>query len=388
VAERLIRLLERKALRPPAWRRKTEELEAACGADVYSVLLFILTHLDIPPRAAKKHWGRILELWERLNRSLPGGVDLRVAVLHYFLRTQKKLRNPTIVEIRILRQTQDSAIIDELTRLYNFRYFQDRLASEVHRSLRYGAPLALLMLDIDDFKAYNDTHGHLGGNVALRRLAGVLTRHLRDVDVVARYGGEEFALLLPNTPKAAALGVGEKVRGAVEAARVGRSRREGSRGLSVSVGIACVPGDAASARALVECADQALYVAKSKGKNQVRLYSDERRDFIRIDTALAGSFSLVAEHAQPLTTLNVSEGGVLFGTTQRLEVGVTLQVSLKLPPERRPVRCLARVVRVIEEAGGYEIGVRFIDMDKSHRRLFNRFVRSQARAARRGRSPR
>ena len=104
------------------------------------MLLFVLTQLDFPAEKARDHWLRILRQWEELNRRVPEKVDLRVAVLQYFLRSQRKLRNPAIVEIKILRQTQDSAIYDELTRLYNFRYFQDRVVSEVRRATRYDAP--------------------------------------------------------------------------------------------------------------------------------------------------------------------------------------------------------------------------------------------------------
>ena len=208
---------------------------------------------------------------------MPEKVDLRVAVLQYFLRSQRKLHNPAIVEIKILRRTQDSAIYDELTRLYNFRYFQDRVVSEVRRATRYDAPLSLMMIDADDFKAFNDSRGHLAGNMALRRLASVLRKTVREVDVAARYGGEEFAILLPSTPKLAALKLGEKVRQAVEKAGIGRDEKQAGRPLTVSIGVASLPGDAATAEELVDRADRALYIAKSMGKNCVKPFSDERR---------------------------------------------------------------------------------------------------------------
>src|SRR5512139_129475 len=228
VADRIIAMLEDGPQDPAGWREAMSWLEAESGPDVYAVLLFVLTQLDFSGAAAHEHWLRVLRQWEELNRRVPGKVDLRVAVLQYFLRSQRKLRNPAIVEIRILRRTQDSAIYDELTRLYNFRYFQDRLVSEVRRTMRYDAPLSLIMIDADDFKAFNDARGHLAGNVALRRLASALRRTVREVDVVCRYGGEEFAVLLPSTPKLAALKVGEKLRQAVEKAGIGRDGAPGS----------------------------------------------------------------------------------------------------------------------------------------------------------------
>ncbi len=200
VADRIIALLEEGPGEAAEWAEKMSQLEAEWGVDVYAVLLFVLTHLDFSGAKAHEHWRRVLRQWEELNRSLPEQADLRVAVLHYFLRIQKKLRNPTIVELKILRQTQDSVVIDELTRLHNYRFFQEQIQTEARRADREDTTLALLMLDIDDFKAFNDTRGHLAGNVALRRLAGVLKRAVRETDFAARYGGEEFSVVLPNTP--------------------------------------------------------------------------------------------------------------------------------------------------------------------------------------------
>jgi len=200
IADRIISLLEEGATDAEGWRRAMRRLEKRWGRDAYTVLLFVLTHLEFTAEKAHDHWERILRQWEGLDRTVEGPVDLRVAVLMYFLRSQKKLRNPAIVELKILRRTQDSAIVDELTRLYNFRHFHERLKAEARRAERDGSTLSLLMIDADDFKAFNDTRGHLAGNVALRRLASVLRRAVRDTDVVARYGGEEFAILLPNTP--------------------------------------------------------------------------------------------------------------------------------------------------------------------------------------------
>ena len=235
-------MLGEGAKTPAGWREIMAGLEKESGASVYAVLLFVLTQLDFAPGKAHEHWLCILRQWEDLNRRVPGKVDLRVAVLQYFLRSgQRKLHNPAIVEIKILRKTQDSAIYDELTRLYNFRYFQDRVVSEVRRAARYDTPLSLMMIDADDFKSFNDTNGHLAGNMALRRIATVLRKTVREVDVTTRYGGEEFAILLPSTPKLAALKIGEKVRQAVEKAGIGRDETRAGRPLTVSIGWRACP---------------------------------------------------------------------------------------------------------------------------------------------------
>jgi diguanylate cyclase (GGDEF)-like protein len=376
VADRIIAMLEEGPKTPAGWRETMASLEDESGADVYAVLLFVLTQLDFDPRKAQGHWLRILRQWEYLNRRVPGKVDLRVAVLHCFLRSsQRKLHNPAIVEIKILRKTQDSAIYDELTRLYNFRYFQDRVASEVRRAIRYDAPLSLMMIDADDFKSFNDSKGHLAGNMALRRLATVLKKTVREVDVTARYGGEEFAILLPSTPKLAALKLGEKVRQAVEKAGIGRGGRQACRPLTVSIGVASLPGDAASAEELVDRADRALYVAKSIGKNCVKPFSDERRDHTRLEATLPGRFSVLEQGFHPLTTLNLSEGGVLFHAREPLPAGAFVRVQLALPPSGDPVECAVRIMRVVGARGGFETGAQIVHMPRAHQRRFRQFLK-------------
>jgi len=385
VADRVIALLEEGPQTPAGWREKMASLETESGPDVYAVLLFVLTQLDFPTEKARDHWLRILGQWEDLNRRVQEKVDLRVAVLQYFLRSQRKLHNPAIVEIKILRRTQDSAIYDELTRLYNFRYFQDRVVAEVRRANRYDSPLTLAMIDADDFKSYNDLRGHLAGNVALRRLASVLRRTVREVDVAVRYGGEEFAILLPNTPKLASLKLAEKLRQAVEKAAIGQDDGSQGRPLTVSIGVASLPGDAATAEELVDRADRALYVAKSIGKNCVKPFSDERRECARLDAAIGGSFSVLEKDRHALTTVNLSEGGVLFHAQEPLPTGAFLKMQLDLPSAGHPVECAVRVLRVVGARAGFEIGTQIIHMPRAHQRRFRSFLkRLEATSARTG----
>ncbi|HXK08980.1 MAG TPA: diguanylate cyclase [Vicinamibacteria bacterium] len=375
VADRIVEMLEDGPRTPAGWREVMSCLEAESGPAVYAALLFVLTQLDFPKEKAHEHWLRILLQWEELNRRIAEKVDLRVAVLQYFLRSQRKLHNPAIVEIKILRRTQDSAIYDELTRLYNYRYFQDRAVSEVRRATRYDSALSLLMLDADDFKAYNDSRGHLAGNMALRRLASTLRRAVREVDVVARYGGEEFAILLPSTPKLGALKIGEKLRQAVERAGIGQDGKPGARALTVSVGVASLPGDAASAEELVDRADRALYIAKSIGKNCVKPFSDERREHARLDAVLPGRFRLLERASRSFTTLNLSEGGVLLHCKQPLPTGTLVQLQLALPPGKDPIECAARVLRVVGARGGFEVGTEIVHMPRAHQRRFRSFLK-------------
>jgi diguanylate cyclase (GGDEF)-like protein len=160
------------------------------------------------------------------------------------------------------------AITDELTRAYTLRYFQHTLQDEVARYKRYGQKLSLLMIDIDDFKSVNDTHGHPAGDEALRQVVRVLRESVREVDVVCRYGGEEFAVILPNADSKAAQVVAERIRAAAETRRF-RVAAEVALGVTVSVGVSCCPADGDEVRKLVDAADNALYRAKRSGKNRV-----------------------------------------------------------------------------------------------------------------------
>ena len=375
IADRIIDMLGDGPRTPAGWRQAMGALAKESGPGVYPALLFVLTQLDFDDQAALEHWHSVLRQWQDLNRRVPEKVDLRVAVLQYFLRGQRKLHNPAIVEIKILRRTQASAIYDELTRLYNYRYFQDRVTSEARRAMRYDQPLTLLMADADDFKAFNDAHGHLAGNMALRRLAAVLRKSVREVDVAARYGGEEFAILLPNTPKLAALKLAEKLRQAVERASVGKQGTRRGKPLTVSVGVASLPGDASNAQELVARADRALYVAKSVGKNCVKAFSDERREHARLDATVSGFYSALASERHPVSTTNVSEGGILFQSAERLPNGALLKLQLALPPAGEPIECAVKVLRVIGARGGFEIGTQIIHMSRPHARRFRQFLR-------------
>jgi diguanylate cyclase (GGDEF)-like protein len=158
------------------------------------------------------------------------------------------------------------AITDGLTKIHNHRFFQDRLPEAIRRSESTGEPLALILVDIDDFKALNDRHGHAGGDAVLEQLAAVLAAQARDRDLVARYGGEEFVVLAPDADLADAIALAEKLRLAVHACELRPAPQAEPLAVTISVGVACYQGDAAR---LFADADRALYAAKHAGKDCV-----------------------------------------------------------------------------------------------------------------------
>ncbi len=171
---------------------------------------------------------------------------------------------------QLYKLTRTLAITDELSGLHNYRYLKQRLDDEMERSKRYEKHLSLLMLDVDDFKDVNDSHGHIAGDSVIRELAELLLTHVREVDVVARYGGEEFSVLLPETDAAGAFVVAEKIRDAVARHRFRDADGAKRIRMTVSVGFSTFPAHSHDKESLLRQADDALYQAKHSGKDRVR----------------------------------------------------------------------------------------------------------------------
>lgn len=167
----------------------------------------------------------------------------------------------------------EMAMVDGLTGLFVRRYFDARIEEEIERSRRFGTPFAVVMMDIDDFKRLNDTHGHLAGDRVLREVAAIVKTNMRGVDTAARYGGEELALILPRTELVAALNQAERVRASIAEHRVVSDADGPVLAVTASFGIAAYPeSGATTAEDLVRRADRALYRAKRTGKNRVELF--------------------------------------------------------------------------------------------------------------------
>ncbi|MBA7506012.1 hypothetical protein ES706_04692 [subsurface metagenome] len=175
---------------------------------------------------------------------------------------------------KLHKDTEELTRVDELTQVYNKREFQRRLPEDIELTRRYAHFLSLAMLDIDDFKHYNDTNGHLAGDMVLKQLSQILIGNLRRTDVPFRYGGEEFAVILPATSREGALIVLEKVRKEIEIFPFEYREKQPVGKVTVSIGIATYPVDTKNAQDLVNCADKALYRAKATGKNRTCLYKD------------------------------------------------------------------------------------------------------------------
>ncbi|MDN5293977.1 MAG: diguanylate cyclase [Eubacteriales bacterium] len=192
--------------------------------------------------------------------------------------SHKQLQNYTEIIERMNREIEQLAITDELTNLYNYRYFQVTLDKELKRN-RYST-VALLMLDIDKFKQFNDRYGHLMGNKLLIEIGKIIKNNVRPVDTVARYGGEEFAVIMPATDAEEAYQLAERIRRAVEVMAFPVGETE-TANVTISVGIATYPGGAGNKSELISHADLALDEAKQSGGNRTVIYRGKKEEMAR-----------------------------------------------------------------------------------------------------------
>ena len=190
------------------------------------------------------------------------------------LKRVLKERQLTKDRNRILSKLENLAITDGLTKLYNLRHFYNQLEIEIDRSNRYGHPLALLLLDIDNFKTYNDTHGHLEGDKVLVRLGQIIKSCLRTMDCAYRYGGEEFTIILPETTGEEAKNVAHRIKTSVE---IENFFPEGGdvENITISIGVTEY-SKKEQLTTFIQRADQAMYNSKEKGRNAISFLLAEK----------------------------------------------------------------------------------------------------------------
>ncbi len=174
--------------------------------------------------------------------------------------------------VRLYAKTKELSVTDELTHLYNRRHFQDIFQMEWKRARRFSRSLSLLMIDVDHFKRYNDTYGHLEGDEVLKEISQILINSIREVDTVARYGGEEFAVILTQTTLEEASMVAEKICANIRKHTFKCGSESPESQITISVGVSNLPYDAATIEDLILHADTALYKAKAAGRNCITRY--------------------------------------------------------------------------------------------------------------------
>ncbi len=229
---------------------------------------------------------------------------------------------------RDYREKLEQAIRDPLTGVYNRRFFFEALEKDVARRERYGSPVSMVIFDIDDFKAINDTFGHAVGDDALRRVTEIANGLVRPIDSFARLGGEEFGLLLPETQQLDALLVADRLRAAVARTEVIPGRR-----VTVSGGVASCPQDAITSEELEQRADAALYWAKRNGKNICAVASEVTSEAggDEVEVGLSHLYALVSTiDAEPLHTRDHSENVAAYAVALAQELGLSEERVVKL----------------------------------------------------------
>ncbi len=219
------------------------------------------------PAAWRNHW-LLVPLWSR-NGGLMGVIWVddpidRMIPADAKLQALRVFANQATTALDTAAQYEEMQFLaehDPLTRLYNRRAFTERLERESSRAVRYGHPLALVLCDLNGFKALNDAHGHAAGDAALEQIGAVLRGGLRRADAAYRIGGDEFALLLPETSADDAAAVAGRVSSAMSAAFTGNMA-----GLGASFGVAVCPIDGVNPQELFRAADAAMYAAKRPGE--------------------------------------------------------------------------------------------------------------------------
>ncbi len=212
---------------------------------------------------------RFEEEWEKKKKELTEKIRERVQ----YARDLQAMRDLYKERVREIEKMRAEAVFlshtDDLTGIFNHRFFIQQLKIELDRRKRYPSPLSLLMIDIDFFKHYNDTNGHLAGDEALRTTALLIQHAVRQTDIVARYGGEEFVAILINADKKTALEIGERVRQGIAETRFFNEHLQPNKNLTVSIGVATYSPSLADLEDLLRAADNALYHAKKAGRNRI-----------------------------------------------------------------------------------------------------------------------
>lgn len=244
-------------------KKQHAQIKKERGRKFFVDLLFILSHKSYPPQYAENLWNDIVHHKDMLTETLGRNPGICVAAHDFFLNILGQLEYLTLIEETTLAKVTTIAIKDGLSGLYDHPTFQSKLTEELIRSKRYSKNVSLIMLDIDHFKRFNDTHGHQYGDKIISSIAQILIHDCRNIDIPCRYGGEEFAVILPETSGKDAFKFAERLRRHVETALQ-------TAEITVSLGVASFPEDADTKQNLIMASDKALFRAKEAGRNRTR----------------------------------------------------------------------------------------------------------------------
>ena len=302
------------------------------GNAVYDEFFYVLTQTRFGPEKAFSHWNNVISHVGSVITSQYMHQGLLPTVLHYLQKETCVISDPRFFESDYIDKIRRSSITDGLTGLYNQTFFKNSLAKLIGQSRRHaGQPLSVVLFDLDHFKQYNDTFGHLAGDHAIKSTAVIINESLRECDIAARYGGEEFALLLPQTSKVMAQRVANRIRLAIEKFSFQTQEFNPPGNLTISGGVAEFSTATEDIEALIEEADRELYKAKMRRNCICPNDDDRRRGFRRPVRSLVECAAFGETVYRPALSVNISEVGMALGCDWWPAVGTTVRLKFKKP---------------------------------------------------------
>jgi len=360
---------------------KLSELITSDGGIVCQAVFEIFADIELSPARAERCWEGLLAHRSEMMRALGRPTNLVAVMCDYFATQHDAIFDPKLVEMAAYENIVLQSAHDNLTGLYNRQYFTNALTQHFALAKRNQNDLSILFIDVDDFKDVNDLYGHNVGDQALRQISAVISDAVRKSDIAARYGGEEFIILLPFTNSIEALILAERMRANVEKCKLDVNGKALS--ITISGGIASYPVNAQNADDLISFADSALYRAKGAGKNNISMFKEDNRRFLRINfkkTVQVKELGFSQLDAFLGMGKDICVGGILFENSRSLAIGTKVQISVPIGNDG-PLLLIGTVVRVeILAPDRYDIGVviAFKEMDKLAKNEISRFLVSQA----------
>jgi len=369
-----------------------ESLDRTARAQFLQRFFKTLAQLDLTDTASLEYWEHILRRRRELAETLDKPVSLRTAIVEV-LASSSHLRVPVLMEYEELKKLQINAATDPLTGLYNRRLFEDHFERELNRALRYSQHLALVMLDLHQFKEVNDRYGHQRGDLLLRTVAATLRKSLRTSDYAFRIGGDEFALLLVQSDKDQAAILAHRVRANFAAAT---ESLQMPTALKLDYGLAVYPEDGDQKEILLRIADERLYEMKHSQREAAApaqppatrrpattaatvfgptmpvlktpagagpppgTTGPEQRKWERVQLAGTRAYAQLTDRSQTARVLDLGYGGVALECSLMEELGATFEAVLHVPI-LPPVRVnLKRIYQVRAPSGQKRVGCAFV----------------------------
>jgi GGDEF domain-containing protein len=385
-------------------KERTADEEAALaaarvkhGERFYSDLLWTISRVRYDEAEARLVWVNMLNHKWSLSKMVGRNVGVRVAALDYFQNVLGVIENARFMSAADIIQTEQMAVTDGLTGLYNHRFFQERLERDLSRAREKDVPLSLIMFDLDYFKMYNDALGHVAGDVLLKEAAGIIQREAADFvgqdfdkaecavasvagdaagtrpkagdAVAARYGGEEFAVVCYGLSTIEAVSLAERIRHGMHAIPLPREDVLPMGGLTISAGVATYPIDGRDRVDLIQQADRALHAAKITGRNRVACACEDVRRHDRRTGRVEVLFRPAGAEGRPeqaATLVNISRSGLALMTAAELSIGQILSFSIAGLHGAAPATATGRLVRSEPPVEGrYEYGIEFLNAAES-----------------------